>query len=149
MFLGKTVVHGLYALCYFNRMGTGVVVTSGEVASAMGIPQEQARKVMMALAGAGWITSARGRSGGYFLSGSLHHITMLDLLDVLQPRAGLSALQSRHCPFTPQSSCSVQNGIIALREQVRALFARKSVRSMIGELCCDPAHPHEQMSLMP
>lgn len=141
MFLGKTVVHGLYALCYLSRRDTGQVTSSVEVSDALGIPPEHARKVLTALTDAELVSSTRGRLGGYALAKRTEDITMLEVLDALNPGAGLAALESRPCPMASGDTCCVQPGLAELREELRAVFAARTLASVIGEECAPvPSH---------
>ncbi len=139
MFLGKTVVHGIYALCYLSRQRPDEMVSASAVAAAVGVPPEHARKILTSLAAAGLVDSVRGRSGGYALARRLQDISMLDALDALNPDAGMYALESRACPVSSHNPCCVQPGLAALREEVRALFANCSLESILGEECRRPS----------
>lgn len=135
MFLGKTVVHGIYALCYLSRRARGALASSAEIAQAVGVPSEHARKVLTALTSAGLVLSVRGRSGGFALARPLGEITMLDALDALNPGAGLAAVERRSCPVASSQACCVQSGLSAVREDLRALFASRTLDSVVGVEC--------------
>ncbi len=135
MFLGKTVVHGTYALCYLSRLPEGSVASSVAVAEALAIPPEHARKIMTALVDAGLVASVRGRSGGYALAKGPSEVSMLEVIDALHPGAGDAVLQSRSCPIGAEGACRTREGLSELREGVRAFFAGQSLASVIGEAC--------------
>ena|GEM_PF-560463 len=146
MFLGKTVVHGIYALCYLSRMRPDEVASSVVVGNAVDIPYEQSRKILSALAIAELVTSIRGRSGGYILAKNIQEISILSVVDALHPTAGLSALEARACPVTSRETCCVQPGLAELHDNVRALFADRTLASVIGEECRRKSRRAEAMA---
>lgn len=135
MFLGRTVVHGIYALCYLSRQAHDGPESAQAVADAVGMPPEHARKVLTALAAAGLIESVRGRAGGYALTRGLDEISLLDALDALHPDAGAAVLAQRACPVALTKSCCVQPGLMALRAGIRELFARHTLDTLLGAEC--------------
>lgn len=146
MFLGKTVVHGTYVLCYLSRTQTGELASSVAVAEALDIPPEHARKILTALVDASLVASVRGRSGGYALAKRPDEISMLDVIDALHPRAGEAVLQARGCPIAADGACRTRRGLATLREGVREFFAGKTLASVVGEDCRggDPAGLDDQ-----
>jgi len=133
MVLGKTVVHGIYALCYLSRLEPGGVAPSTTIAEAVGVPPEHARKILTCLTAAELVTSVRGRSGGYVLARSPEDISVLEVWDALTPGAGLSALEFRTCPVASGDGCCLRSGLADLRDHLRQALAERTLASVIGE----------------
>ncbi|GAF82337.1 unnamed protein product, partial [marine sediment metagenome] len=85
MVLGKTLIHGVYVLCYLSRQERGTVVSSEAVAQAVGVPAEHARKILQSLGSAGLVASVRGRAGGFLLSRELEQVSVLEVLEAVSP----------------------------------------------------------------
>lgn len=64
MLFSRTAVHGIYARCYLNQTKNGDRCSSLAMAAALGIPKDQASKVVQSLNHAGFVESIRGRRGG-------------------------------------------------------------------------------------
>ena len=60
MLFSKTVTHAVYILCHLYKQKGNSVVTAAAVAEAMGVPPEQAAKILQVLAGADLVGSVRG-----------------------------------------------------------------------------------------
>lgn len=67
MLFSRTAAHGIYALCYRNRAKSGFPLSSPTVASALGIPQDQAAAIIQSLNNVGLVHSIRARYGRYIL----------------------------------------------------------------------------------
>jgi Rrf2 family protein len=135
MLLSKTVVHGVYILCYLNRQDAGSVVPSSTVAEAMGVPPEQAAKILQVLAGAGIVESVRGRKGGYAMKKTPEELTMGDLIDALGPADNESRLGPRPCPVEPDETCSAHAGLMRVHARIRQMLDGQSLAPVIEGSC--------------
>lgn len=110
MLFSRTAVHGIYALCYLNQAKKESSLSSPAVASALGIPHDQAAKVLQTLNNAGLVRSIRGRSGGYVLMQPLDKISVVDVLDALNPPDDDQRLRPKTCKRDPSRRCSAHSG---------------------------------------
>ena len=146
MLLSKTVVHGVYILCFLNRQEAGSVVPSSTVAEAMGVPPEQAAKILQVLAGAGIVDSVRGRKGGYALRKSPNELTMGDLLDALGPADNESKLGPRPCPVVPDEACGAHGGLMRVHARIRQMLDSQSLGPVIEGSCSVQSCDHSGKS---
>lgn len=136
MYIGRTVVHGIYTLCYLSRQPTGQLASASAVAEAVGVPPEHTRKILSALAAADLVRSVRGRAGGFALARPLPRITVLDVRDAVQSADGpVDPVDPRHCPVAARDACCVGPGLRELRAAIRALLAARTLDELVGEDC--------------
>lgn len=135
MLLPHPVVHGVYVLCYLSRQEPKVVVPAKAVASSMGVPPEQASKILQALAAAGLVTAYRGRQGGYSLVRPLETITLADVFVAIADSQDEARLRSRRCPLGSREMCSAHSGLKRIHEEFWGLLRRESLSSLIGRPC--------------
>ena len=135
MFLSKSVVHGVYLLCFLSRQPANSVTSAGAIATAMGVPSEHASKILQALASAGLLSSVRGRTGGYTLAKSLPDVSMLEVLDALEPPAQKHGLQARLCPVAPREMCQAHDGLVNLLDRLRDDLKEQTLASVLGLAC--------------
>lgn len=72
----------------------GRAVTAAELAQLSSVPPPYLFKVMRQLAKAGLVTAQRGKYGGYLLSKSAHEITLLAVINAVDPLPRI-----KHCPL--------------------------------------------------
>ncbi len=141
MIFSKTVVHGVYILCYLNRQEKGSVVPASVIAEAMGVPPEQAAKILQLLANAGIVTSVRGRRGGYQVAKQPEQITMAELIDVLGPADTTSALGPRPCPALPGDACITFEGLMHVHDKVKDMLRQQSLAPIFAGACSAQGEP--------
>ncbi len=59
------------------------------IAERQDIPKKYLEQVLLALKGAGFVGSSRGKNGGYYLSSTPEEITIIGVLDVLEEHFSL------------------------------------------------------------
>lgn len=135
MLFSRTTVHGVYALCYLNRARTGKPLSSHAVAAALGIPREQAAKVLQSLNHAQLVQSTRGRRGGYVLMKPLDEISIVDVLDALNPPEDDERLRPKTCNRKSGRLCSAHRGLLELNERARQALVGETLASLAGTIC--------------
>ena len=130
MLLSKTIIHGVYVLCYLSRQPSDVVIPAGPIAESMSVPPEQAAKILQALTRAGLVRSTRGRRGGYALA------KRPELLLADEPTGALDLKTSRHVLAILQRLNREQNLTIILITHNGAIpaIARRKVRIVSGRI---------------
>lgn len=137
MLFSRTAVHGIYTLCYLNREKRGTSLSSPAVAAALGIPRDQASKVLQGLHNAGLVASIRGRRGGYVLMKQLEEISVVDVLDALNPPEDDERLRPKTCKRDSTRTCSAHRGLRRLNNRVRQALAGETLAELAGTVCHD------------
>ncbi len=133
----RTTIHSIYSLCYLNQTGSGSTVSSAMVAEALGIPREQTAKVLQRLNHAGLVRSVRGRRGGYVIERKLSDISLIEVLDALNPRDDQERLGPRSCKRESIRFCNAHRGLQRLNERVRKALAGESLEGLDVSVCID------------
>lgn len=141
MIFSRTAVHGIYAICYLSRQRFGDISSSAKVAAALGISKEHAAKVLKRLATAGVISSVRGRTGGYALTKKMKEISVVDVLDALNPSEEESRLRAQSCRQDEARLCSAHRGLLRLEDRMRKAMARETLEELAGSVCTDEDVP--------
>lgn len=81
--LTKKTDYALVALWQLSRR-EGSVQSAREIATSSGIPQPMVTNVLKHLAQAGIVTSARGASGGYGLARPVEHISLHEVVEIIE-----------------------------------------------------------------
>lgn len=137
MIFSRTAVHGIYAICYLSRQRSGDVFPSANVASALGISEAHAAKVLKRLAAAGVVSSVRGRLGGYAVTRKMDEISVVDVLDALNPSEDESRLRAKSCRRDEARLCSAHRGLLRLEDRMRSALARETLGELAGSVCSD------------
>jgi Rrf2 family protein len=135
MLFSKTMIHGVYVLCYLSRQPDDVVIPAGPIADAMNVPPEQAAKILQALTRAGLVRSARGRRGGYALARKPDEITLDKLVEALGSGDEQKRLGSRECPVRPGYVCSAYYGLEKLYDSIRQFLSTQTLAPLIETAC--------------
>ncbi|MEE9295752.1 MAG: Rrf2 family transcriptional regulator [Phycisphaerae bacterium] len=135
MICSRTAVHGIYALCYLSRQQPGSVLSSAAVAAALGITREHASKVLKRLASVGVVSSVRGRQGGYALIRKMEEISLIEVLDALNPSQEESRLRAQSCREDRAELCNAHRGLLHLEDRMRKALAGETLGGLAGSLC--------------
>jgi Rrf2 family protein len=133
----RTAVHGIYAICYLSRQRVDVISSSEKVAAALGITQTHAAKVLKGLATAGVVSSVRGRNGGYALTKKMEEISVVEVLDALNPSEDESRLRAESCRRDKARLCTAHRGLLRLEDRMRSALARETLEGLAGSVCTD------------
>ncbi len=132
MLFSATAIHGIYALCYLNRQQRGTAVSADEVATAVRIPKDYASKVLRRLVDAGLVDSVIGRGGGYALAKELGDISLVVVLDALNPPQNEDRLRPRCCHGEPSRVCGAHRGLLRLNARVRRAISKETLTALVG-----------------
>ncbi len=135
MLFSRTAVHGIYALCFLKRQENGTPLSAPVVAASLGIPRDQASKVLQSLNNAGLVDSIRGRFGGYVVTKSLNEIPVVEVLDALNPPEEDEHLRPRTCNRNPKRMCNAHRGLQRLNERVRDALLGETLAELDGTVC--------------
>ena len=137
MLFSRTAVQGIYALCYLNTAKCEGPLSSPAVAEALGIPRDQAAKVLQCLNNTGLVQSVRGRNGGYVLLKRLNAILVVDVLDALNPPEDDERLRPKTCKRDSTRMCSAHHGLQGINQRVRQALGGETLAALDGTVCSD------------
>ncbi len=135
MVFSRTAVHGIYTLCYLNQVQNGTSQSSVSVAGKLGIPRDQAAKVLWSLNNAGLVRSIRGRGGGYVLMKPIDQISVAEVLDALNPPEDDARLRPKSCQRDTAGMCTAHTGLRRLNELVRQALVGETLAGLAGTVC--------------
>ncbi len=137
MIFSKTAIYGIYAICFLNRQKAEDVSSSTMVALALGIGEAHASKVLKRLSAAGVLSAVRGRRGGYRLARPMDEISVVEVLDALNPSHEESRLRAKNCRLGRAGLCSAHRGLIDLENRIREALAGETLGGLAGTVCTD------------
>ena len=135
MLFSKSMIQGVYILCYLSRQDAGRVTAAGPIAEAMNVPPEQAAKVLQSMTRAGLVRSERGRRGGYALAKPVERLTLGEVFDALGPDELVQAQGVRMCPVADEQACSAYLGLVRLQEKIREMLGEQSLAPLLVREC--------------
>ena len=135
MLFSKSMIQGVYILCYLSRQDKDQVTPAGPIAEAMNVPPEQAAKVLQTMTRAGLVRSERGRRGGYALAKSLEQLTLGEVFDALGPDEAVQTQGMRMCPVANDQACSAYQSLVKLQEKVREMLGTQSLAPLLVREC--------------
>ncbi len=114
----------------FLAQNPGSVHAASELASAAGISNPTALKVLKTLARAGLLQSQRGTKGGYQLTRPATAITMADILQAMEGPIGLTECGSSPGACVRESQCTVRTNWQRISQAVGDALAGVSLAEM-------------------
>jgi Rrf2 family protein len=135
MRLNKSTRYALYAAMEMARRHDDEHVTAAEVAERYGIPRAVQSKVFQQLVRCGIAVGYRGSGGGYRLARRPSEITVLDVIDAMEPpRNGVDCLLEERSGegCTEPSDCRLQQLFDEVAEQTRCTFASITLETLVG-----------------
>ncbi len=126
----QTVEYALRAMVQLAYAGEGGSSTD-ELAQLTRVPRAYLSKVVQGLRGAGLLRSQRGIGGGVYLSRSPEEITILDVVNAVEP-----LLRIRTCPLGLKSHgtklCPLHAKIDSALADVEETFGNATLADMIS-----------------
>lgn len=124
--LNKSTRFALYSIVELSK-NPQAVVSAGEIADKYKISEHHVAKVLQQLVRAGLIRSIRGIKGGFQIAMAPKEITMLDVVEIFEPR-----LPQNGCILLDfEETCQLQNtcriGEVFNEIQEQAVYTLKSV----------------------
>ncbi len=129
--------YGLRCLIQIARKGNKESMTIPEISKLEGITTTHAAKLLMILRKEGFITSARGQSGGYSLARSPGEIVVGDVLHSLGGRLYDAEFCGKHSGAldicTHAVDCSVRSLWQVIQQAVDSVVERLTLADMLDE----------------
>ncbi len=130
MILSQTAEYALRAVVLLADRDTDAPARVGELADALGIPQNYLSKTLNALARTGVLASMRGKGGGFRLARPATSVTLLEVIDPFDHfSTGRSCLMGKgECSDT--DSCAAHATWKAVAAQVIGFFAKTTLADL-------------------
>jgi len=134
MRLSKATRYALYAAMELAGADGEGQVTAGEVAGRYGIPATVQAKVFQQLVRSGLAVGIRGSGGGYRLAGRPSRVTVLDVIEAMEPRRDpggclLHDADPAQCPRQPD--CRLRDLFDEVDELARCTFASITLETLV------------------
>ncbi|PID80867.1 transcriptional regulator [bacterium DOLZORAL124_64_63] len=112
--------------------GDGSPMTTRQIAQTMKVPQSYLSKVLQSLVRGGLVFSMRGLKGGFVLTRGAEEITLLQILNCVQPLQRIL-----HCPLDLKSHsnelCPLHRRLDEAMGGVEEAFAGTTLREILSE----------------
>jgi Rrf2 family protein len=131
--LSQTAEHALRATLYLARQPEGARVGAERIAREIGAPQHYLASTLGALAGAGVITSRRGRFGGFALARPACEIRVADVTGVFDSIDGPARCLLADRPHCSESPCSAHEHWLCAQRAALAVLSETVLAQMIGD----------------
>ncbi len=119
----QTVEYALRAMVQLAADSSGAATTK-DIAAKAKVPSAYLAKVLQSMRRGGLIHSRRGVGGGVTLAKPAAKITLLDVIDAVEP---LKRTPSKKAPAAAQLQKSMDSAV----DQLRATFASESLADML------------------
>jgi Rrf2 family protein len=108
--------------------------TARDIAAAMDIPVDYVSKVMQSLARAGLVEAQRGKLGGFRLTRSGADISLLDVVNAVDPIRRISS-----CPLKLRQHSRILCPLHRKLDEALATIEREFLRTSVADLVDTPA----------
>ncbi len=116
----------------------GQPMTSGAIAKLTQVPHDYLSKVLRGLSKAGLVDSQRGLGGGFVLARSLDEVSVLDVINAVDPLKRIT-----HCPLAlaahRKQLCSLHKRLDEGIALIEALFDGTTIAELLAE--ANPSQP--------
>lgn len=133
--LSQTTEYALQAMVLLAAF-PGEPRTSKQITAATNAPEGYISKVMQTLVRAGLVKSKRGLGGGFTLARTANEITLLDIVDAVDPLVPIERCPMGQTEKNCKQLCALHRRINHSTELVRQVFED----TRISELLINPPH---------
>jgi Rrf2 family transcriptional regulator, nitric oxide-sensitive transcriptional repressor len=134
--LSQTAEYALRAIVTMAQ-SEAVGKTAQEISRASQVPLDYLSKVLNSLARAGIVTSQRGRGGGFSLASPASQMTVLDVVNAVDPIRRI-----RSCPLRLQAHATQMCPLHRKLDDALAMVEEAFASTSIAALCENPASHH-------
>lgn len=133
--ISKRTKYGLKALSYIAQKSGGVPVQSTEIAERENIPLKFLEAILTDLKKKGFLSSKKGKGGGYYLLRPANEITIASVLRNLEgPIAWLPCVSLNYyekCDdCLSEESCKLNPLFIEVRDNILAIVEHKTIADL-------------------
>jgi Rrf2 family protein len=131
--------YGLKALLHLAALPRGSSALSAEIAAAHALPQKFLEAIMLEMKNAGFVTSRKGKGGGYALAKPAEQIRIGDVVRALEgplaPIACASHRFYRRCEDCPdEGACAVHMLTVDVRNAIAAVLDEATLAETVARL---------------
>lgn len=130
--ISQTAEYALRAIV-FLAMNTGAAYTTQQISGATKVPAAYLSKVLQSLVRAGLIQSQRGLGGGFILSKSAEDLTILEVLNAVDPLQRI-----RTCPLGIEAHGTILCALHKRLDDATAVIEKAFRDTTIGDLLARP-----------
>lgn len=148
--ISKTAEYALRAVVTLAD-GDGAPMLAPRIAETTQVPQAYLSKVLQTLVRADLVSSQRGQGGGFTLAKPAFDITVLDVIDAVDPIQRIDT-----CPLSidahAENLCPLHRRLDDTIESIRATFSSTSIAQLVTEdqtALCSQSNPTETESTTP
>lgn len=134
--LSKKTKYGLKALAYLGYQKDRKPVQISEIAEHENISQKFLESILLSLRKSGFLSSKKGKGGGYYLLKEPNEIYMTDVMRVLEgpiamvPCVSLNFYES--CDDCPdEKSCSVHKLMLQVRDSALEVYRNNTLHDIL------------------
>ncbi len=133
--LSKKTKYGLKALTYITRKGSDAPVLISEIAEKEHISKKFLENILLTLKNAGFLSSKKGKGGGYYLIKQPEEITLAALIRILEgPIAMLPCVSLNFyekCDDCPdERECSLHKLMIEVRDNTLNILENQTLKDL-------------------
>ena len=128
--ISQTAEYALRSVVFLGSQ-VGQPVTTQRIAAATGVPVGYLSKVLQALGKAGLVDAQRGLRGGYALARRPDDVTMLDVINAVDPLERI-ALCPLGRPVSEGHLCSLHRRLDEAIALVESLFRQTTVEQLVA-----------------
>ncbi len=136
--LSKKTKYGIKALTYIARQKSAdKPVQIGEIAKSENISQKYLESIMLILKKAGFLSSRKGKGGGYYLRREASDIKMVEVMRTLEGPVSMVPCVSlnyyERCTDCPEEEeCAVYSLMIQVRDNTLKVLNNNSLADIIN-----------------
>lgn len=134
--LSKKTKYGLKALAYLGNQKDRKPVQISEIAEHENISQKFLESILLSLRKSGFLSSKKGKGGGYYLLKDPDQIYMTDVMRVLEGPIAMVPCVSLNfyepCEDCPdEESCSVHKLMLQVRDSALAVYRNNTLKDIL------------------
>ncbi len=139
--LSQTSEYALRAVLHLGAQESDEPVRVGDIAEALGVPQNYLSKVLHVLAREGILDSLRGPAGGFTLGVPADELTLKQIIRPFDPDDVVMQCLLRRQPCDPDNPCIAHHEWKRIAGQVRDFFEETTVAELLAEAERHPGRP--------
>ena len=134
--LSKKTKYGLKALAYLGNQKDRKPVQISEIAEHENISQKFLESILLSLRKSGFLSSKKGKGGGYYLLKDPDQIYMTDVMRVLEGPIAMVPCVSLNfyepCEDCPdEQSCSVHKLMLQVRDSALTVYRKNTLKDIL------------------
>ena len=135
--LSKKTKYGIKALTHLAKQERNKPVLISTISKEENIPQKFLESILLTLRKSGFLSSKKGKAGGYYLLKDPKDIKMAAVMRILEgpiamvPCVSLNFYEKcEDCP--DENACTVHNLMLEVRDSTLNIFNNRSLADLIG-----------------